>query len=153
MVVPPVLWERLPFPAEHAVPMLAGLVLQRLTPGGRLPSSVRPAGLPLVAAGLMLNGWAVAIRGGFSLEPEPLATAGPYLWTRNPMYVGWTLIHLGLGLSARSSWVLATWPISVAVLHRAVLREERELEAAFGQEFTEYRARVARYASRPRRGT
>jgi protein-S-isoprenylcysteine O-methyltransferase Ste14 len=153
MVVPPVLWERLPLPAEHAVPMLAGLVLQRLTSAGRLPSAVRLASPPLVAAGMMLNTWAVTARGGFSLEQEPLTTRGPYGWSRNPMYAGWTLIHLGVGLATRSTWVLAVWPLSFALLHRWVLREEQELQAQFGAEFTAYREQVPRYARVPRRRT
>jgi protein-S-isoprenylcysteine O-methyltransferase Ste14 len=153
MVVSSVLWERLPLPAEHAVPMLAGLVLQRVTTTGRLPSAVRPAGLPLVVAGTLLNAWAVAVRGGFSREQEPLTTGGPYDWSRNPMYVGWTLIHLGVGLAARSSWVLAVWPFSFSLLHRWVLREEQELEAQFGREFTSYREQVPRYARVPLRHT
>ncbi len=153
MVVPSVLWERLPLPAEHAVPMLAGLLLQRLTRTGRLPSAGRPAGPPLVAAGMVLNAWAVAVRGGLSHEQEPLTTGGPYRWSRNPMYVGWTLIHLGVGLAARSCWVLASWPLSVALLHRWVLREEQELETLFGPAFTDYRRRVPRYARLRRSGT
>jgi protein-S-isoprenylcysteine O-methyltransferase Ste14 len=153
MLIPQVLWERLPLPAEHAVPMAAGIVLQRMTHGRRLPRAACPAGVPLVVAGLMVNGWAVAVRGGLSLEQDPLATGGPYAHSRNPMYVGWTLIHLGAGLLTRSPWVFAGWPISVALLHRWVLREEEELEAQFGREFTSYRERVPRYVRLPGRRT
>jgi protein-S-isoprenylcysteine O-methyltransferase Ste14 len=147
-------WDRLPFPAEHAVGMVAGLLLQRRTPLRRLPAPTAPAGWPLVAAGLCLNVWAVAARGGEAIEhPARLVTGGPQAWTRNPMYVGWTLLHLGVGVLARSPWVLVAWPVSFALIHRSVLHEERRLAQRFGHEFTEYRAQVPRYVRLPGRGT
>jgi protein-S-isoprenylcysteine O-methyltransferase Ste14 len=111
-------------------------------------------GWPLVAAGAALNGWAVLTPGAGDLErPDRLVTDGPHAFTRNPMYVGWSLMHVGLGIALRSPWVLASWPISFALVHRGVLREERRLTAQFGQAFTDYQGRVARYWVSPRRGT
>ena len=147
-------WDRLPLPAEHAVGMVAGLLLQRHVGAHRLPAVVAPAGWPLVAAGIALNVWAVEARGGGAIErPGRLVTDGPQAWTRNPMYVGWTLLHVGAGLLARSPWVLATWPVSFALVHRSVLHEERGLAQRFGRDFTEYRTRVPRYVGLPGRGT
>jgi protein-S-isoprenylcysteine O-methyltransferase Ste14 len=147
-------WGRLPLPAEHAVGMVAGLLLQRHAGRCRLPAAAAPVGWPLVAAGVTLNVWAVAARGGEAIEhPALLVTSGPQARTRNPMYVGWTLIHVGVGLLARSPWVLAAWPVSFGLVHRSVLREERGLAQRFGQEFTEYRTRVPRYVRLPGRGT
>jgi protein-S-isoprenylcysteine O-methyltransferase Ste14 len=147
-------WDRLPLPAEHAVDVVAGLLLQRHVPLARLPAVTAPAGWPLVAAGVGLNVWAVAARRGDAIErPARLVTEGPQEWTRNPMYVGWTLLHLGVGLLSRSPWVLAAWPISFALVHRSVLHEERALARQFGQEFREYRTRVPRYVRLPAPGT
>ena len=120
----------------------------------RLPAAAAPVGWPLVAAGVALNAWAVAARGGEAIEhPSLLVTGGPQARTRNPMYVGWTLLHVGVGLLARSPWVLATWPVSFALVHRSVLHEERGLAQRFGREFTEYRTQVPRYVGLPGRGT
>jgi protein-S-isoprenylcysteine O-methyltransferase Ste14 len=69
------------------------------------------------------------------------------------MYVGWTLLHVGVGLLARSPWLLATWPVSFAVVNRSVLHEEDALAGRVGQAFTEYRAQVPRYVGLPGRGT
>jgi protein-S-isoprenylcysteine O-methyltransferase Ste14 len=137
-----VLWNRLPLPAEHAVAMLAGLVLQSCTRRRRLPAALAPAGWPVLAAGFSLKAWAVSTRGAGNLEhPDRLVTTGPYALTRNPMYVGWSLLHLGGGIAVRSTWVLAMWPVAFAVVHRVVLREEHRLAAQFGDEWTDYAAR------------
>jgi protein-S-isoprenylcysteine O-methyltransferase Ste14 len=142
-------WDRVPVPAEHVAVLLLAALLQRRSPCRRLSAAAAPAGPPLVVAGVLLNAWAVVTRGLGDIErPQRLVTDGPHAWTRNPMYVGWTLIHLGCGLTARSPWMLGSWPASFALVHRAVLREERWLEEEFAEAFTEYRAGVARYAGR-----
>jgi protein-S-isoprenylcysteine O-methyltransferase Ste14 len=147
-------WGRLPLPAEHAVGIVSGLLLHRHAGRRRLPAAAAPVGWPLVAAGVALNVWAVKARGGEAIEhPDLLVTGGPQAWTRNPMYIGWTLLHVGVGLLARSPWVLATWPVSFALVHRSVLHEERGLAQRFGREFTEYRTLVPRYVGLPGRGT
>ena len=148
------LWDRLPLPAEHVVGVLATLALQHRTPQRRLPPAVAAGGWPLIAAGAALNGWAVLARGAGDLErPDRLVTDGPHAFTRNPMYLGWSLMHVGLGIWLRSPWVLASWPISFALVHRGVLREERRLAYQFDQAFTDYQEQVARYWGLPRRGT
>ncbi|HVK23732.1 MAG TPA: isoprenylcysteine carboxylmethyltransferase family protein [Actinokineospora sp.] len=139
------LWDRTPLPAEHAVAMTAGLLLHART-HTRLPVGFAPAGWVVLAAGLGLNLWAVRARGAGAIDaPDRLVTGGPYALTRNPMYVGWTLLHLGAGLTARSPWLLAAWPPAAALVHRAVLREERQLAAQFGDEQADYARRVPRY--------
>lgn len=139
------LWDRTPLPAEHAVTMVAGLLLHART-HTRLPRGLAPAGWAVLGAGVALNVWAVQARGAGDIDdPDRLVTAGPYALTRNPMYVGWSLLHLGAGLAARSPWLLACWPLAAVLVHRAVLREERQLGLRFGDEQTSYAQRVPRY--------
>ena len=61
------------------------------------------------------------------------------------MYVGFTLAHLGLAAATRNGWMLATCPVSAALVHRWVPREERLLHELFGTEYDAYRATVPRY--------
>ena len=61
------------------------------------------------------------------------------------MYVGWTLMHLGLGLATDSGWTVATAPAAGVWLHRDVLREERRLGEHFGDAYRRYQATVRRY--------
>ena len=143
------LWDRLPVPAEHVATMAAALVLLRLSPR-RLPMALSAPGWPLAAAGVALNVWALRSRGGGDLErPVDLVTNGAYAWSRNPMYVGWSLVHLGVGMGTRTPWVVATWPIAAVLTHGQILREEQLLAARFTDTFTTYLDDVPRYARAP----
>ena len=154
------LYENLPLPAGSALGAILIVVLERLRPAPIPgPRSVsRTAGVALLATGGALNGWALAERrrratGEFQLEqPDSIVSTGPYALTRHPMYFGWWLIHLGVGLLRGSMWVAVTLPAAVLVEHLgAGLVEERELRAEFGDEYTRYAERVPRYIGLPRR--
>lgn len=123
--------------------MLAGILVQRATPRARLPAGAALVGWPVLTAGVVLNAWAVSARGGEDLEhPDQLVTSGPYALTRHPMYDGWMLLHVGLGLVARSPWVLASVPTALLVRRREIPREEQRLAAQFGDDWTAYAQRV-----------
>lgn len=71
---------------------------------------------------------------------------GIYRLTRNPMYLGMALAYLGLALGTASPAALALFPVLVAVIHTQVIaREERYLEAKFGEEYLAYKASVRRW--------
>ena len=92
--------------------------------------------------------------GGHHRRPRPdaLVTAGPYSLSRNPMYVGWALAHLGIGLLRDDACVVAALPVASGAVHRGVLREEAILAASFPAEFSQYRLSVPRYVPRLRHG-
>lgn len=153
-------YDNLPLPAGSAVGAVLVLVLDRVRrapmPGSRAVQ--RTAGGAAIAAGLALNVWALVERrrrsiGEFQLEqPESLVSTGPYAFSRHPMYFGWWLIHLGVGLLRGTLWVAATLPVAVLLEHvGGALAEERELSARFGEEYARYAERVPRYAGRPGR--
>ena len=84
--------------------------------------------------------------GSFDLErPDSLVTSGPYALARHPLYVGWWLVHLGIGVFRGSSWVLATLPLAALAEHPLVLAEEADLARQFGKHYDAYRSRVGRY--------
>ncbi|MFP3915082.1 MAG: methyltransferase family protein [Actinomycetota bacterium] len=144
-------WKLTPLPGEHVAAIAAGWLLQRGRPLD-LPRSCAPVGGVLVLAGMAVELAAVRERSDRDIDrPGHLTVTGLHGLTRNPMYLGWSLIHLGAGLALRTLWILATWPASLALLHRAVLREERELAELFGAEYLAYMARVPRYAGLRRR--
>ena len=141
-------WSRLPLPEEHVAGLLVGLAVDRLT-RTRLPASTKPIGLALGVAGMAVNVAAVLARGEEDLDrPSGLVQGGPYAWTRNPMYLGWSMIHLGAALTLRSPGMAITWPAAVMLVHRGILAEERQLTARFGSDFATYVASVPRYLDR-----
>jgi protein-S-isoprenylcysteine O-methyltransferase Ste14 len=109
-------------------------------------------GLMLIAAGVGLGIPAVnAFRAAHThVEPwkpsSALVTAGVFRWLRNPMYVGFTLCLAGLAVLLASDWTLVMTVAFVVVLHVGVVkREERYLEAKFGDAYRRYKETVPRY--------
>ena len=75
-----------------------------------------------------------------------LVTSGIYRFTRNPMYVGLTLVLLGWAAFLCSAWALLGPIVFVLYIGRfQIVPEERALSAKFGAAYTEYMARVRRW--------
>ena len=138
--------DHIPLPAETLAGVVAAMLVQQVRPR-RLPAWTRPAGFVLAGGGLAVVVAAWRERGPGSLEqPEALVTKGLHGLSRNPIYLGFTAAHLGLAGATRNGWMLATCPVSAALVHRWVLREEHWLCERFGDdEYGAYRARVPRY--------
>ncbi|HUG28624.1 MAG TPA: isoprenylcysteine carboxylmethyltransferase family protein [Gemmatimonadales bacterium] len=141
-----------PPPLIYLVPLVAGLLLDRRAPIGGIPSG--PAQL---LGTLCLMGFSVAVfavvafhRAGTRPEPwkptTALVTSGPYRFTRNPMYLGFTLLYLALALWFGGYWTLLLLPPVLAVMiHGVIRREEAYLSGLFGAEYDDYRQRVRRW--------
>lgn len=107
-------------------------------------------GLMLLAG--MLGGWGILTFWRHRTPVIPgrparaMVTAGPYRFTRNPMYVGLFLLYTGLTLRLDSAWPALFLPFLVALLNgRIVPGEERHLAETFGAEFEQFRTRVRRW--------
>jgi protein-S-isoprenylcysteine O-methyltransferase Ste14 len=141
-------WGNVPLPEAHVAGLGAGLLLEAVT-RWRLPWPVwvgHAAGWPLVAAGLALAAWAVRAAGPVRMErPDRLVREGPYALARNPMYVAWTLVYLGLAFVLRAVWPLLLLPAVLIRVHIEVVREERALAERFGPDYAAYRASVRRW--------
>ncbi|MGU2501274.1 methyltransferase family protein [Pseudomonas aeruginosa] len=75
-----------------------------------------------------------------------IATTGPYRWTRNPMYLGMALIYAGLAVGFDGPIAFALLPlVLVAIQTQVIAREERYLEAKFGDDYRRYKAEVRRW--------
>lgn len=110
-----------------------------------------------VAGALMLLGIALFASGAknFSRADTPLptnqpvralVTSGIHGWSRNPMYLGFFLAYLGVGIAVHSTWILLlTIPIAVLMRYGVVAREEAYLERRFGDDYRDYKARVRRW--------
>ena len=132
------------------------VLLGYLFPFGILPEGMgQPAviggGALMVGAALLGGSGILAFRAaGTHVEPfKPalvLVESGPYRFTRNPMYLGLMLGHLGITLIASLDWGLVTLiPLALTLHYGVVLREERYLAAKFGQPYIDYLARTRRW--------
>lgn len=146
---------RFPPPLIFLGAILLGMLVQRM--GMRLSLPFAPglrvaAGILILACGISL---VISARIWFTRtgqspipwKPTPeLILRGPYRFTRNPMYVGVTLVVVGLGIVLNNFWIsLFAGPALLAVHFIAVLPEERYLAEKFGESYRSFLARVRRY--------
>ena len=110
------------------------------------------AGLVFIGLGVALALWGVAVfrRAKTTIMPFRASTAvvqdGPYRFTRNPMYVGMTLVYLGASLVFNTTWPVILLPLVLWTMVRLVIsREEAFLSTTFGSAYDNYRARVRRW--------
>lgn len=101
-------------------------------------------GAVLIVPGLLIR----ALASGHVRKNEALATAGPYAYTRNPLYIGSLMIGIGFAVAARSWWVgVALMAMFFAIYLPVIRGEEAFLRAKFA-EFEEYARRVPRVLPR-----
>ncbi|HUI40651.1 MAG TPA: isoprenylcysteine carboxylmethyltransferase family protein [Terriglobia bacterium] len=90
-------------------------------------------------AGVGLRAWAA----GYLEKGSILATAGPYALTRNPLYLGSTLIGAGFALAGRSIEMAAAFAALLVLVYVPVIRREaRFLSQKFGKAYEDYAERV-----------
>jgi protein-S-isoprenylcysteine O-methyltransferase Ste14 len=130
-----------------------GLVLHLLWPARLvLPSVSTPVGaiVTVLAIALFVSA-ARTLRAAGTPIPgnRPTTTivrTGPYRFSRNPIYLAFSLVQLGLSLWVNSLALLITLIPAVALMWRVVIpREERYLEARFPSEYSPYKASVRRW--------
>lgn len=78
-----------------------------------------------------------------------LVTSGVYGWTRNPMYLGLSLLLLGWAVALGTLSPVLGILLFVALLQRVQIRpEEHALRLRFGEDYDHYRNRVNRWLGR-----
>ena len=136
---------------HHSAPLPGWLVL-RGVPG------VSYLGDALLVLGVALDLWTMATmwRARANILPHRAATAlvthGPFAFSRNPIYLGNTLLLVGAGLAFGIAWFLPLGLAAAAVVTQlAIVREEAHLNARFGAAWRDYRLRVNRWLGRSTR--
>lgn len=140
-------------PVWFALALATMIALDHWLPlAGVVPAGWRWLGLIVAVPGFGQGLWGIAhfVKAGTPLKPFTEATgfvrAGPYRYTRNPMYLGLLCVLIGsaIGLGSLSPWLIP--PLFVWVITERFIRaEERMLEARFGEDFRRYRASVRRW--------
>jgi protein-S-isoprenylcysteine O-methyltransferase Ste14 len=108
------------------------------------PSLARGAAIAVVGEALRL--WAA----GHLEKSREVTRSGPYRWTRHPLYVGSSVIAIGLAVASASHSVAVIVAVYVlTTIPAAIVSEERHLREKFGTEYDRYKARDAPPMARP----
>lgn len=108
-------------------------------------------GVALLAGGTAFRLWAIrTLKSNFAatvqIKPgQQLITSGPYRWLRHPSYTGAWLAMIGAALLMHSYLGLVLMgPGMLLVYMRRIAVEERTLEQAFGQAYTNMKRETQR---------
>ncbi len=113
---------------------------------------VRLLGVLVLALGLWLTTSAFRTLVRHKTSPDPmeptteLVQDGPYSSSRNPIYLSFALLYLGLSCIFNSLLTLfVLLPILIVVDRKQIRSEERYLEAKFNEEYRRYKSKVRRW--------
>lgn len=117
----------------------------------QLPLPVRIAGLVIAVLGdivfatavyTMRDSWRAGIAENDKTE---LITSGIYSISRNPAFLGFYLVYIGVLMMFFNPVLCAVTAFAITMLHLQILQEEKHLPAVFGEEYMAYKNKVKRY--------
>ncbi len=141
-------------PIALALCVAAAWLVGRIWPAPYLPSGWprQPVGGALIVLGLMTEFWALILfrRARTSILPirptSAIIEAGPYRYSRNPIYLGMFVIVVGAAIALDSLWQFAALAALYVILRWGVVaREEAYLTHKFGAAYRDYAKRVRRW--------
>lgn len=149
-------WLLVPPPVWLMGTLVAGLRINRSWPLRLYPAAAHTPFLiagyvaMAAAAALVVGGALLVLQRRTTLVPGGRAAAlivdGPYRLSRNPMYLGLTLLYLGITLATGVAWPLLLLPLPLWIIDRRIIAfEEQTLEAIFGDAYRAYQRRVRRW--------
>jgi len=117
-----------------------------------VPNTLRAIGFALVVVGFLL-GIAAFVefrKARTTVDPhgsvKSIVTSGIYRFTRNPIYLGFLLMLIGIPLSSGTYWGLLLAPVLILNFNSLVIQhEEAYLEKKFGDVYTSFKSRVRRW--------
>jgi protein-S-isoprenylcysteine O-methyltransferase Ste14 len=140
-------------PIVYLASICLGLLVHLLWPVQLLPASINApigAGVVIIAVVLFISSVRTFRKAGTPVPGNrPTTTivrSGPYRFSRNPIYLAFTLFQIGLAAWVNSVGLLATLLPALALMAFVVIpREERYLEARFPSEYLAYKRAVRRW--------
>jgi protein-S-isoprenylcysteine O-methyltransferase Ste14 len=140
-------------PLVYLVSLVTGVLIQRAAPLPFVPGTLAvPLGASLIVVAIALFAYSVAkFRAAGTPVPARKPTTvivrtGPYRFSRNPIYLAFSLFQLGIAIWINSLWLLVTLVGAVGLIHYVVIpREEQYLERRFGAQYSDYKISVRRW--------
>lgn len=114
-------------------------------------SGAETAGIALIVLATALIFWATAsarklVRDIASAVTVDVFKTGSYKYSRNPTYLGLTLLVVGFGFISNSLPIVISAMMTSAVVHFTFLKkEEQALELKFGEVYRQYKKEVRRW--------
>jgi protein-S-isoprenylcysteine O-methyltransferase Ste14 len=102
------------------------------------------AGACITLAGI----WLRALASGHVQKNRQVTTSGPYAYTRNPLYLGSTIIAAGFALAARSWWIVGMLLVLFLLVYVPVIRGEEAFLRSEFPAYDDYARRVPRLIPR-----
>lgn len=102
-------------------------------------------GIFLLSILCMKDSWRAGIP---DKDKTELVTTGIYRYSRNPAFLGFDFMYVGVLLMYGNLLTLGFSAFAIVMLHLQILQEERYLESTFGSAYTGYRKQVSRYLGR-----
>jgi protein-S-isoprenylcysteine O-methyltransferase Ste14 len=139
-------------PAVFLSAILLGIALNQVWPFSFVPSIFSSLGPLFILCAILL--FLLSLRefraAGTSVRGSERSTAivrtGPYRFSRNPIYLSFILLVLGLAVWLNDVWLLVTLVPAVAFIAAVVIpREERFLERNFHEQYSSYKATARRW--------
>lgn len=96
----------------------------------------------IIAMVHMKTSWRVGID---KQTKTSLITYGIYRFSRNPVFVGFDLMFIGLFVTYTCILTLIVMFANILAFHLLILQEERHLTLTFKQEYIDYKLKVPRY--------
>lgn len=93
----------------------------------------------------MKDSWRAGLAKG---DKTKIVTNGIYKISRNPAFLGFDCVYLGI-LLMFFNWILLVFSaFAIIMLHLQILQEEQYLPDVFGEEYISYKGKVCRYIGR-----
>ncbi len=99
----------------------------------------------LIAVLCMKDSWRAGIP---EKDKTELVTGGIYAFSRNPAFLGFDLMYIGVLFMYCNILTGAFTAFAVVMLHMQILQEERYMASTCGEEYLSYKKRVFRYLGR-----
>lgn len=99
----------------------------------------------LISVIYMKDSWRAGIP---DQDQTRLVTSGIYKFSRNPAFLGFDLMYIGMVLMYCNILTVLFTVFAMTMLHLQILQEEKYLAQTFGEDYLQYKQKVFRYLGR-----